>query len=60
MSGEKFVDFYENIPLIEFYIVDPKLNFLLAYNHSQCLVAMGIAADWLENDIRYVERYKKQ
>lgn len=51
-DGKAFVDFYNNIPLIEFYIVDVELTYLLAYNHSQCLVAMGKAADWLE-------KYKK-
>ena len=56
--GGIFVDFYDESPLVEFYITDCAVSFLLGYNHSQCLFAFGTAGDWLENDNRY-KRYQK-
>ena len=54
-NGGIFVDFYDEGPLVEFYITDCNGSFLLGYNHSQCLFAFETAGIWLENDIRYKE-----
>lgn len=58
-NGSTFVKFYDECGLIEFYITDRYTNYLLGYNHSQCLFAMGTAIKWLENDERYKTRYSK-
>lgn len=57
-NGAIFVDFYDESPLVEFYITDCTISFLLGYNHSQCLFAFDTAGDWLENDDRY-KKYQK-
>lgn len=49
-NGSMFVKFYdEECGGIEFYITDSDTNFLFAYNEAQCLVAMGIAREWLSS-----------
>lgn len=53
--GNIFVQFYDDCPKDEFYITDWSGSFLLGYNHSKCLFAMGTASDWLEKS----EKYKK-
>ncbi|WP_024291034.1 hypothetical protein [Lacrimispora indolis] len=58
-NGSKFVEFYDECGVIEFYITDRDANYLLGYNHSQCLFTMGTACEWLENDKRYKARYPK-
>lgn len=58
--GEIFVDFYDESPLVEFYITDCAVSFLLGYNHSQCLFVFETAADWLENDDRYKKHQKNK
>lgn len=57
LNGDCFIAFYENAGLHEFYIMDPNGAFLLGYNHSNCLFAMGDAADWLEKDDNYISFY---
>ena len=48
-NGSLYVRFYDlECGGIEFYITDAAASFLLAYNESQCLVAMGTAREWLE------------
>lgn len=57
-NGSTFVKFYdEECGVIEFYITDKCASFLIAYNHSQCLVTLGTAREWLMSDIRYTKRY---
>ena len=56
--GDVFVQFYDGCPKDEFYITDCNGSFLLGYNHSHCLFAMGIAADWLEKSEKYKNFYK--
>jgi len=56
-DGTIFDQLYDNLPGIEFYITNSKYDFLIGYNHSNCLVAMGRAIEWLENDIRYKNYY---
>ena len=59
-NGSMFTKFYdEECGVIEFYITDVDTNFLLAYNHSQCLVALGTAREWLKSDKRYKDKYLK-
>lgn len=58
-NTETFVELYDDLPLIEFYIVDYTLDYLIAYNHSQCLTAIGKAADWLESYDLYKQWCKK-
>lgn len=55
-NGNIFADYYEEAWEDEFYITDKGVSFLLGYNHSQVLFAMGEAKSWLQNDIRYKER----
>lgn len=59
-NGNIFVDFYNDCPKDEFYMTDLEGSFLLGYNHSNCLFAMGIAADWLEKDEKYRCFYKTE
>lgn len=56
-DGGFFVDFFDECPKSEFYMIDSMGQFLLGYNHSKCLFAMGTAADWLERDEKYLEFY---
>lgn len=56
--GSVFVQFYDDCPKDEFYITDRSGNFLLGYNHSNCLFAMGTASDWLEKSEKYKNFYK--
>lgn len=58
-NGSEFVEFYDECGVIEFYITNWDTDYLLGYNHSQCLFAMGTAVEWLENDERYKARYSK-
>lgn len=59
-NGSIFVEFYEDSPKEEFYIIDLHGTFLLGYNHSNCLFAMGTAADWLEQSEKYMDFYKNK
>lgn len=58
-NGSAFIEFYDNCPKDEFYMTDTEGNYLLGYNHSHCLFAMGIAADWLESEDNYINFYKQ-
>lgn len=58
-NGSAFIDFYENCYENEFYITNRSAGFLMGYNHSHCLFAMGTAIKWLENTQKYKDYYKK-
>ncbi|WP_020616222.1 hypothetical protein [Paenibacillus daejeonensis] len=58
-KGEDVVLILEEIFNVEFYITNLDTEYLLGYNHSQCLVACGTADPWLENHEGYKTRYPK-
>lgn len=57
IHGNIFIKFFDESPLEEFYNTDENTSFLLAYCHSQVLLAMGLAEDWLRHDKRFKDRY---
>jgi len=58
-SGEDVVAVVGEIFNVEFYVTNVSADYLLGYNHSQCLIASGTASTWLENHTGYIERYTK-
>ena len=56
--GLDFFDTYPQWPFLEFYITDLQSSYLIGYNNSACLLTMGSAIEWLENDSRYIEFIK--
>jgi hypothetical protein len=58
-SGEDVVSIIDEIFNVEFYVTNLDTEYLLGYNHSQCLVASGAASSWLENHKGYKARYNK-
>ncbi|PZD97214.1 hypothetical protein DNH61_03830 [Paenibacillus sambharensis] len=59
LNGEDLVSVINEIFNVEFYVTNYNADYLLGYNHSQCLVASGRAAAWLEQYPRYKTRYGK-
>jgi hypothetical protein len=58
-SGEDVVSIIDEIYNVEFYVTNFDTEYLLGYNHSQCLIASGTASFWLENHEGYKARYNK-
>lgn len=58
-KGKDIVSILNEIYNVEFYVTNSRTEYLLGYNHSQCLVASGTAIEWLENHKGYKERYNK-
>jgi len=47
-SGKHVVSVIEELFNIEFYITNAETDYLLCFNHHDCLMALGNAEDWLE------------
>ncbi|MBW7473872.1 hypothetical protein K0T92_03875 [Paenibacillus oenotherae] len=56
-NGENLVSIIGELFNVEFYVTNPCADYLLGYNHSQCLIATGTASVWLENHQEYKKRY---
>lgn len=56
-NGEDIVLIINEIFNVEFYVTNSATEYLLGYNHSQCLVAAGLASFWLEDQKAYKKRY---
>lgn len=57
-SGKDVVSIIGEIFNVEFYITNRNTDYLLGYNHSQCLIASGAASEWLERHEGYKKRYE--
>lgn len=48
-SGKEVVSVIEELFNVEFYVTNTETEYLLCFNHHNCLMALGNAIDWLEN-----------
>ncbi|WP_148039124.1 DUF6756 family protein [Brevibacillus gelatini] len=47
-SGQHVVSVIEELFNVEFYVTNEATDYLLCFNHHDCLMALGNAIDWLD------------